>query len=512
MAALLGIDNGLTVTKAVIFDTDGHQLAVAKKSIPQLKPAPHFVERNMDALWNQTAKAIKQALLESKLSPSEILAVSVTAHGDGLYLLDKDKRPLGNGILSLDSRAQSQVTNWDQQGLSKTIREVSGQKPHASSPAALLSWIQQNDPPRFEKIAHIISSKDWLRFRLTGEIATDHTEASTAFTNVQTQSFSEDVVALYGLGGKFHALPRVLHSAEVAGAISREAAAETGLRVGTPVATGLHDVTASALGIGAHSLGDLGIVAGTYSINEVVADAPISSPGWFCRNAIEPGQWNNMAISPSSTANYEWFIETFCKEELQRAQRDGSTIHDLLGVEIDEAFDRNAPVIFHPYLYGSPFGADASASFVGLRGWHERGDIIAAILQGIAFNHRHHVDDLKRSFEFQTAHLTGGASRNPRVAQLFADVLGMSVKVPWIDEAAAWGAALCAGKAVNLFDSISQTAKAIATDGQTYEPRHHATMQLEERYTVYREIADGMAQSWEKLERIEKQSRRGTLR
>lgn len=502
MAAILGIDNGLTVTKAVIFDFQGRQLAVARRNVPQIKPRAHFVERDMDVLWTQTAAAIHEALALSHLNTADIASVSVTAHGDGLYLLDAQKRPLGKGVLSLDSRAQSVVSAWDRSGMSLRIAEMSGQNPHASAPAAILAWIKDHQPERFEKIAHIISSKDWLRFCLTGEIATDRTEASTSFTDVTTQKYSRDIAVLFGLSDLFATLPEMRHSAEISGSVTAKAAELTGLKKGTPVATGLHDVTASALGIGAHSKGILGVVAGTYSINEVVSSAPKRSPYWFCRNAIEPGQWNNMAISPSSTANYEWFLETFCDVELQHASTQNTSIHDQIGAEIDAGFARNSSVLFHPYLFGSPFGADASASLMGLRGWHNRSDIIAAILEGIAFNHRHHVQDLQRGFTFEMAHLTGGTSRNPRIAQVFADVLGLPVKVARIDEAAAWGAAMCAGKAAGVFGSVIETACEIAADCQTYEPRseHHARFSA--RYEIYRDIAKNMRVNWGQLEQL----------
>lgn len=502
MVALLGIDNGLTVTKAVIFDTNGQQLAVARRNVPQLKPHPRFVERDMDVLWDQTAAAIKDVLATSGLDSADIAAVSVTAHGDGLYLLDSDRKPIGNGILSLDSRAQNQVLNLERQGLIGRIREASGQNPHASSPAAILAWIKENEPERFEKVAHIVSSKDWLRLCLTDEIATDRTEASTAFTDVTTQEYSKYIVALYGLSDIFSALPPILHSAEIAGCITTQAAMLTGLKAGTPVATGLHDVTASALGIGAHEIDALGIVAGTYSINEVVSATPKTNPTWFCRNGIEPGEWNNMAISPSSTANYDWFIDTFCQAELIIAASENTSIHDLLGPEIDGGFERNSSVFFHPFLFGSPFGADASASFMGLRGWHDRSDIIAAILEGIVFNHRHHIEDLMTEYDFKEAHLTGGASRNPRVAQLFADVLGLQVKVTDVDEAAAWGAALCAGKAAGVFDTILQKARERAANCQTFEPCQEQHSRFNERYRIYRDIADNMSVNWAKLEQI----------
>lgn len=502
MVALLGIDNGLTVTKAVIFDEFGRQLGVSRKTVPQIKSQPRFVERDMDVVWRKTAAAIKEVIELSRLQADDIHAVSVTAHGDGLYLLDRHCRPLGNGILSLDSRAHAQVDKWEMSGVSEAALKLSGQNPHASAPSAILAWIQANQPERFDNIAHVLSAKDWIRYCLTGVIATDRTEASTSFCDVKTQNYSKDVLALYDLEDVFDALPDTQHSAEICGDVSSLAAQQTGLRYGTPVATGLHDVTASALGVGAHRERTLGIVAGTYSINEVISKSPNTSANWFCRNAIEPGRWNNMAISPSSTANYEWFIKTFCKAENEQLIPTNGSIHDILGPELEDGLARGSSIIFHPYLFGSPMGADASASLFGMRGWHDRGDVIAAILQGIAFNHRDHVDHLKNGFDINRVRLTGGATRNKHVAQLFADVLGQKVETPLIEEAAAWGAALCAGKSVGVFSSLSKTADLVSKNCDAYEPDPNTYARLNQRYQVYRDLSKTMSDSWAKLERI----------
>ena len=121
----------------------------------------------------------------------------------------------------------------------------------------------------------------------------------------------------------------------------------------------------------------LAIVAGTYSINETVSAEPRVDPRWFCRNAIAPGRWNAMAISPASAANYDWFLDTLCRADQAAAEADGRSVHALLAAEIDAALGRPSTALFHPYLFGSPHGPAASAGFLGLRGWHDRGDAAA---------------------------------------------------------------------------------------------------------------------------------------
>lgn len=498
---ILGIDNGLTVTKAVVFDASGTPLAVARRRLPQLMPRPRHVERDMNALWAATAEAIAEALAISGRA-ADIAAVAATAHGDGLYLLDREGRALGNGVLSLDSRAAGEVAAWEADGTSARALALSGQMPHASAPTALLAWLKAHEPERFAQIAHVLACKDWLRYCLSGVIGTDLTEASTCFTNVQTQEYDPEILRLLGLEALADALPPVSLPDQIVGHVTAAAARLTGLREGTPVVAGLHDVTASALGIGGHGAGRVAIVAGTYSINETVSNMAKTDPRWFCRNGLRKGEWNNMSISPASAANYDWFLDTLCGGDRARAEAAGESFHALITPEIEAAFQRPSTLMFHPYLFGSPHGAGASASFLGLRGWHDRGDMLRAVIEGIAFNHRIHVDALRDGFRPTTALLTGGISRNPLFAQIFADVLELPVTVTATEEPAAWAAALCAGSGVGLFDSPTADPRDLAALGQVYQPDPARSAEMARRYRLHCDLAAALAPLWPQLEAL----------
>jgi L-xylulokinase len=499
MPSLLGIDSGLTVTKAVIFDIDGTQLAVARRRVTQFMPKAHYVERDMAELWNATADAIREAIALSGRPAGDIQAIAATAHGDGIYLVDQGKKPLGRAILSLDSRAGIIVDRWQANGVSDRSLEITGQAPHVSAPSALLAFIREEEPERFRRIGHAMSCKDWLTFCLSGTVGTDRTEASTSFTDVRTQYYSDEALRLFGLQELADALPPTSRSDEIVGRVTRETAERTGLAEGTAVVAGLHDVMASALGAGRYAQGTVALVAGTYSINETLSSEPRVDKRWFCRNGIAPGTWNNMSISPASSANYEWFLETLCSAERANGEADGKSVHAVLGPEIEAAFERPSTVLFHPFLFGSPYGAAASASFFGLGGWHDRGDMLRAVLEGIAFNHRVHVDALRDGFAFDKASLTGGVSRNPVVAQMVADVLGMPVTVTETDEAAAWGAALCAGSGAGLYADPQSDPRDIASIAKIYRPDAARSADMEKRYRLFCEIADTMAPLWPKI-------------
>lgn len=502
MTCLLGIDNGLTVTKAVVFDETGTPLAVARRRIRQIIPQARRVERDMDELWRATAEAIAEAVQACGRPARDIAAVAAAAHGDGLYVLGADHRPLGNGILSLDSRAGDLVSTWEVDGTAATAMQRTGQMPHASAPSALLAWLRDNEPERYARVCHVLACKDWLRFSLTGTIGTDLTEASTSFTDVQTQVYADDILSIFGLYKLSGCLPEIACADDVVGRVSAEAAAQCGLLAGTPVVAGLHDVTASALGTGAYGEGVIAVVAGTYSINETVSLAPQVDSRWFCRNGLQHGEWNNMAISPASAANYDWFLDTLCGAERRAAEANGASIHALIGKEIEASLRKPSTLLFHPYLFGSPQGPVASAGFLGLRGWHDRGDMLRAVIEGIAFNHRVHVDALREGFSIREARLTGGISRNPIFAQLFADAFGLPVIVTSTEEAAAWGAALCAGAGVGLFATPRRDPRDFSTLDHRYDPDPGRSTELQQRYDIHCSVSQTLATLWPSIETL----------
>ena len=500
MPSLVGIDSGLTVTKAVIFDADGTVLSVARRRVPQLIPEPRHVERDMDGLWSATADAIREAVQKSGRPASDIVGIAATAHGDGIYLVDQELKPLGPAVTSLDTRASAVADAWNEGDIGERSLQLTGQKPHASAPSAVLRWIRDNQPERYGRIGHMLAAKDWLRLCLCGTVGTDRTEASTSFTNVRTQAYDPDALALFGLEALNAGLPEMAASTEIVGTVTRLAAEQTGLAEGTPVMAGLHDVTASALGMGGYRQGIAAVIAGTYSITAQVSEAPKIDARWFCRNGIAPGEWNNMSISPASTANYDWFLEKFFAAEIRDAEQAGQSIHDLVAREFAAASSRPSSAMFHPYLFGSPFGGATSAGFFGLNAWHDRGDAIRAVFEGIAFNHRIHVDALKDGFAPGTARLTGGISRNPAMAQLFADILGMPVTATATEEAAAWGAALCAGAGAGLFASPTSDPRDLESIETTYYPDPGRREALDRKYRVFLDIADAMRPLWPRLQ------------
>ena len=491
---LLGLDCGSTAVKAVVFDAEGHALATGSRRTEPRQPEPRRVEHDMDRLWQIAGEAIREAL--GRAPSREIEAVGVTGHGDGLYLLGRDRRPLGPGIQSVDSRAHDVTADWDASGQIDRIVAITAQRPYPYAASSLLAWIRRHEPERFAAIGHVLFCKDWLRFRLTDTLSTDPTDASTAFTDAISQAYSDDLLSLLGLDVLRPALPLILPSSGVVGTVSTAAAAATGLRQGTPVAGGMHDVTASAVGLGILEPGALAITAGTFSINETLSDHLATDPRWTARAGLRPGQWMNMSISPASSNNVDWLLRQCYGAEAEAAARGGPSLWDAVEADLAAPGGPDAP-LFHPYLYGSPHEGPASAAFLGLRSWHTRADMLRAVLEGVTFNHRHHCDALRTAFPVDRARITGGGTSRDRPARLFADTLGLSVEVPEAAEIGALGAALVAGVGVGIYASLAQATELACRIAACHAPDPERHAGLTRRFERYSAMAEALRPHWQ---------------
>ncbi|MBF0860102.1 carbohydrate kinase [Gluconobacter sp. LMG 31484] len=491
----IGIDSGSTTTKAVVFSPTGAIMGTGRRRVAQHMDRPHHVERDMHEAWEAVTGSVQDALADAGLDGSDIAAIGLTAHGDGVFLLDRSSKPLGRGIMSLDSRATVLHERWQRDGISDLVLPVAGQRPYAYSANTLLAWIRENEPERYAAIGSVIFAKDWIRYCLTGEIATDLTEASTSFTDLHTQDYSDELLEILGLQGIRRALPEMRLSCESGGSLTAEAAALTGLKAGTPVSVGLHDVTAAAVGMGYTQADDLSITAGTFSINEVFRDRPVIGEGWACRAGYRRGLWNCMAISPASSSNLEWLAKLLKPEEQDAARQLSAEMESRLS----KPGGRHQVPLYHPFLFGSPYEVPASASLFGVQSWHDRADLFQAMVEGTIFNHREHVDALRQTGPVRRIGVSGGGSGQPVIAQMFADILGSDVEIPEVREAGALGAALTASVAIGHYADLEEAVSAQTIPMQIYTPQTERRRIYEGIYRRYVALTQAMRPFWSDL-------------
>lgn len=482
---LLGIDSGQSALKVVVFDEDGLELVTARRPTQTIQPRAHQVERDADGVIDQLLDAIAQAVAAVPGGGHAITGVGIAAHGDGMYFVGRNGRPTRNAILALDTRAEPILQQWASDGTLAKTRQSTGQEPFAASLAPLLAWLARHERAMLDDTQWLLYCKDWLRFSLTGEIATDFVEVNSSVGALDGKSYSSAALAEYGLSEFERLLPSPLPATAIAGGILPAIAARTGLHPGTPVAVGTHDVVAAALGAGATKVGDYSILAGTYSVNQYIAAERVVNPHWQARPWIDGRSWVNMAASPASATNFEWFLRNLMIDTPDAIAAANEEVAAL-------GNDDEVPV-YHPFLYGSPFGATASGSFLGLRGWHTRAHLIKAVWEGVVHNHRTHMDWLlEGATPRQVVNLAGGAARSSLWAQMFADGLNARIEVARATEPGALGAAMLAGIGTGMFTDAGQATTAWSRVDRTFTPARSAAARWDlthARYTTTLELA-----------------------
>jgi L-xylulokinase len=502
----LGIDNGNTVSKAALFDLHGKEIAIASCKVDTVYPHPGWTERDMEMLWQSTASAIREVLASSGVRPEEIAGVGSTGHGNGLYLLDRQGRPLRNGIQSMDSRAGGVVTEWSQRGLGSKVFPYTVQSLWPAQPNALLAWIKKNEPQNYERIGAVLMCKDYVKYRLTGEITSDFTDMSaTSLIDVRNRRYSRELMALYDLEEVYEALPPLKHSFEVVGQVTRTASEETGLAAGTPVVGGIFDVDASAAGCGAVHAGQACIIAGTWGINEVITRDPLVDPNLFMTTLFAaPGLFLSIEASATSATNLEWFVAQCCGDERAEARRRGISVYEVCNEEVASLAPGSTNIVFHPFLYGSNVQPTARAGFYGVAGWHTRAHLLRALYEGVVFCHLSHIEKLRAAgAQFTTARLTGGGSRSQVWTQMFADAIQVPIEVSDGTELGARGAALSAGIGTGAYRDYAEAVEQAVSIVRVQEPVPANTPFYLARYAEYQRLVQVMQAPWEALNGLE---------
>ena len=485
---LLGIDNGGTVSKAALFDLSGNQILKKSVQIPVISPCEGFTERDLSAVKTANFSLIRDVLSECD---GEVVAVGLTGHGKGLYLLGGNGDFIYNGIGSTDRRAVDYEVRWNTDGTSDRIYPKTAQKIMGCQPVALLRWLKDNRRDVYDKIRCVLSCKDMIRYFLTGETFAEYTDVSgTNLLDLNTRRYDIDLLREFGIEEIYDCLPEIRSSGDVCGCITAECAALTGLREGTPVSGGMFDIDACALAMGNISPGDMCMIAGTWSINEYVSERPVcdktvSMNSVFC----DPRYYLCEESSACSCGNLEW-VRSLIKTDSYRE----------LDSMVENLPSENCPVYYLPFLYASNENPYAKASFIGFDGSHGTEHLARAVYEGVAFSHKTHVDALTKSRGVpDKIRLAGGVVNSAVWTQMFADVMGIPMDVVENAELGCKGAAMSAGIAAGVYSDYPDAASKCVSVSKTVVPNTAETEKYNRKYNTYRKIVDFLDGVWNEL-------------
>lgn len=507
---LLGIDNGTTVIKAALFDLEGSEVAVGRGHEVEIsRPEADHAEESMEEIWRATVEAIRACLDESGINAEAIAGVSLSGHGGGVYLLDDGGRPVHEAIIWLDGRAAPSIERWTAEGKMADIYDACGWSLFPGiGPCTIFPWFIENDAAILEAASVNLTSKDWVKYRLTGNLSTDRTMASIAHMDYSEAGYSDRILELCGIEDWRHLFPPIEESWEVSGTVTRGAAEETGLAEGTPVAAGAWDGTSSTLGSGCIEVGEAASVIGTAGVHVAVSDYADLDPdrNYSLMYHTVPDRYVKNSLPMLAIGNLNWFEREMLLPEKQEAEASGEEFYPLIYGKAAEVPVGAGGIVYLPFLQGerAPFvKPEARGVFFGLAEWHTRAHLLRALLEGVALSTKDSYACMQKGGgRLEKAYLTGGGSRSPVLRQMLADATGAAMRVPLGSELGARGAAINAGVAVGLFSDHAEAVKQMVQIEQEYEPNPKLTARYDELYALYKDLIEAVWGVWERSAKL----------
>ena len=475
--AILAIDLGTGSVKALLIDRECSVLASASTSYPVLRPHDGWAEQDPDAWWHATVAAARQAI--AAFGDPKVTAIGLSGQMHGTVLLDASFQPLRPAIIWEDRRSAAQVRSLTEAIGAARLIDIGGSPVATGFQAATLAWLVEHEPEVIAKTLSILLPADYLRFRLTGELATEPSDASsTLLFDVERRTWSPEMADAVGID--LALLPPVVRSAAISGNLTTEAAGELGLQPGIPVAGDGADAPLAALAADATAIDTLLLTISTGSQAILPAAQPVVDPKGrihtWCSLA-EPGSdlpaWYQMGATLASGRALRWLREEVIS--LPAGDLDDSIAHVPPGSE---------GLLFLPYLNGERtphMDPDASGAFLGLKAHHGPDELTRSVMEGSVFALYDAFEVLEElSGAPARIVLAGGGARSRVWTQIVADIFALPVDPLEESEGSALGAAIVAGTAVGWFD-LADGAHRSARFGERIEPQPAAV-------AIYREL------------------------
>ena len=496
---IIGIDSGTTSIKAVVFDLLGNE--VGKKALPLtgIFPEENRYEEDMNEIWEKASVCIRG--VASSLPKDSIAGIGITAQGDGLWLVDKNTRPVRNGICFCDGRAVSIVDRWVESGVCDELFKLTGTRVFTGNQNCIVKWMDENEPESLSKAAYFLHLKDYLFYMMTGEITTDTTDQSLIFVDQNTRQYMDKVFELCGLEKYRKKYPLLRQARDNVLKILPGLADEWGLSHDVMVSSGPMDVSACALGSGVVESGHCCSIIGTAALHEMVLDKPLQDDikaGMTITHVME-NRWLRLMASLAGTPNINWIVDTLGMSLTREAEAAGKNIYDYMEGMIRDVPIGASGVLYHPYLLTggerAPFtDARARASFTGLSVKHGLPEIIRSVYEGVAYAMLDCYRHMPRQIESVT--VCGGGAGSAFWCQMFADALGTRIITVKGEELGAKGAMLNNAVVQGFYSDYSEAASKVVEVDKTYEPdlaKHNEYLKF---YELYKKTYQLIAETW----------------
>jgi xylulokinase len=493
---VLAVDIGTQSTRAALVDYHGRILGTAASPLDLFTPRPGWAEQDPEQWWSTTVDNV--AAVVERHPEVHIGAVGVGAQMHGLVPVDAEGNVIGRSAIWSDKRCADQVRQFETRPDAGALATLAGNRPLPAWAGFKMAWLRRHDPEAYAKAARLLIVKDFVNFRLCGEVATDPSEASGSFLlEASTGQWSE--VLLGALGVERSKLPDVVGASTVIGGLRTEVAASTGLAPGTPVVAGSGDMMCQLLAAGLTNSGRVALVAGTASILAKAADGP-SPDGRVMNLRSASGNWAQFGIADAAGVSLRWFMDQFCAA----AEPPGGLreAFDRLTKEAADVEPGSGGLFFFPYLLGErTLGTDRSrASFIGATLRHQRPHFVRAVLEGITLEDRRSLECVCPDGFEGPVRCTGGGATSGVWNQIRADVFGQPVQTLTATEGGLQGAAILAGVGAGWYPDAAAGADEVVRAAETWWPQPGAARVYDRVFRTFCAVHDALGHEWARWE------------
>ena len=487
---LIGLDIGTSGAKCIIVDETGKVIASSTQEYPLYTPKPGWAEQDPKDWWDACVRGLKVILPKSGVDPKDIAGVSYSGQMHGLVALDEDNEVIRPAILWCDQRTQAQC-DWitEKAGGLKGLLTYTNNQMLTGYTGGKILWLRDEEPENFKKMKLFVCPKDYIRYRMTGTLGIDMSDASgTGFFDVRNRKWSDGLIELAGLDKAI--FPEAHESTELAGTVTAEAAKETGLPEGLNCYYGGGDAIIQTTGGGMVKPGTLGVVIGTAGNVAMALDKYEDNPNGalqlFCGN--EPGSWMALGVTLTAGGAYRWYRDELGKYEKGVAEAEGTNVYDVMGKSAEQSVPGAHGVVFTPYLTGErcPYpDPNCRASFYGLTLGTTKADITRSVMEGVTYSLRQLVDIMGSFAKNEKVYASGGGSVSQLWRQMQADIFDLPVyTMSAASEGGAYGAIMVAGVGAGIWKDLKEAATIIKAETETLPiPENQAA--YNDTYEIY---------------------------
>ena len=493
MAYVIGVDLGTSGTKTVLFDETGKVIASHTIEYPMYQPQNGYAEQD-PADWREAAfQTIHAVMQTSGVKPEDVRGIGLSGQMHGLVMLDEGGNVLRRSIIWCDQRTAAECDEITEKVGAKRLIEITANPALTGFTASKILWVRNHEPEIYAKCRHILLPKDYVRYCLTGEFATEVSDASgMQLLDIPKRQWSDEVLEKLGIDKSL--LAKVYESPEVTGRLTADAAAKCGLNAGTIVVGGAGDNAAAAVGTGVVRDGRAFTTIGTSGVvfahtSEITID-PKGRVHTFC--CAVPGAWHVMGVTQGAGLSLKWFRDQFCDTEKATAR--------LMGVDEYYLMDKAAlaspiganKLLYLPYLMGERtphLDPNARGVFFGLSGMHTKRDMLRAVMEGVTYSLRDCVEVCREmGVNVSDIMACGGGGSSPVWRQMLADLYDCPVKTVDSKEGPALGVAILAMVGAGIYGSVPEACDAILRTANVQEPVAENVPEYEKYYQMYRKL------------------------